>query len=426
MSRARFDPSQLDDLLRSLAGPDVLAELGVLVACLGAAYGVVWLLRGRRRPAGSVWFGDRIVDGVLFPALALAFAFGARVATAGLLKPAVFRIAIPILLSLLVIRLAARVLGRSFPNVGWVRTIEATISWLAWLAVILWLTGIGPIVLEAMDDVSWKLGGTRTSLRTIVEGVLIAGLVIVLVLWVSAALERKLLAGAASADVGLRKIVATLLRSVLLVVGLMVALTAVGIDLTALSVLGGAVGVGIGLGLQKIAANYVSGFVILAERSIRIGDLVKVDGFEGRISDIRTRYTVVRAMNGRESVVPNEMLITQRVENSSLADRRLLVKTKVQVAYGTNVQALKPRLEAAIGAVPRVLAEPAPAVALDAFGADGIDLDIAFWIDDPENGQGNVKSDVNLAILALLEEAGVEIPFPQRRVHAVLTRGAAT
>lgn len=187
-------------------------------------------------------------------------------------------------------------------------------------------------------------------------------------------------------------------------------------DLTALGVLGGAVGVGIGLGLQKLAANYVSGFVILAERSMRIGDLVKADNFEGRSTDISTRYTVIRALNGRESIVPNEMMITQRVENSSLADPRVLMSTTVQVEYGTDLDALMPRLARAVAAVPRVLAEPEPGVLLSAFTPAGLELTIPFWLDDAENGQNNLRSAVNLAILRTLNECGVVIPFPQQVV----------
>jgi len=238
----------------------------------------------------------------------------------------------------------------------------------------------------------------------------------VLALWISAAIEKKLLHGTGN-TLSLRKMAANIVRAALLFIGLLVALTAVGIDLTALSVLGGAIGVGVGFGLQKIAANYVSGFVVLAERSLRIGDMVKVDGFEGRISDIRTRYTVIRALNGRESIVPNEMLITQRVENSSLADQKVSINSAVQVAYGTDVRALQKQLEAVVRSVPRVLADPPPAVQLAEFAADGINLTIAFWIADPQNGQGNVRSDVNLAVLDLLNAQGIEIPFPQRVMH---------
>jgi small-conductance mechanosensitive channel len=214
-----------------------------------------------------------------------------------------------------------------------------------------------------------------------------------------------------------RKMAANATRALLLVVGVLVALSAAGIPLGALSVLGGAIGVGIGFGLQKLAANYISGFVILAERSLRIGDIVKVDGFEGRITDITTRYTVVRAGNGRESLIPNEMLITQRVENASFADPKVAVSTVVQVAYGTDLDSLLPPLKAAVHAVPRVLAEPSCAVMLSNFAADGIELTVGFWIGDVENGEGNVRSDVNFAILRCFAQHKIEIPFPQRVVR---------
>jgi len=276
--------------------------------------------------------------------------------------------------------------------------------------------GLLPLILKELDDISWKIGSTQISVRNLIEGTVTAVLVLMLVLWLSAALESRLLKGATD-NISIRKMAANALRALLLFVGLMFALSAAGIDLTALGVLGGALGVGIGFGLQKLAANYISGFVILAERSMRIGDMVKVDTFEGRITDITTRYTVIRALNGRESIVPNEMMITQRVENSSLADPKVALTTMVQVAYGTDLDALMPELSAAVAAVPRVLDEPMPAVQLSNFAADGLELTIAFWIGDPDKGQGNVRSEVNLALLRKLTQAGVEIPFPQRVLH---------
>jgi small-conductance mechanosensitive channel len=414
---------ELSDLLGALAQPAALTELAVLAACMAIAWVLVRLWRGRQAPEGSIWFGKHVIDGVLFPLLALAFAYGAKLGLSGSLQPAVFKLAIPILLSLAVIRLSVRVLGATLPRARWVRAIEKSISWLAWGGVILWVTGILPSMLESMEEVGWKIGSARVTLRNLIEGTLTAGVVMVLALWVSAAIERRLLRGSGD-TLSFRKMAATLVRAALLLIGLLLALSAVGIDLTALGVLGGAIGVGVGFGLQKIAANYVSGFVVLAERSLRIGDTVKVDGFDGRITDIRTRYTVIRALNGREAIVPNEMLITQRVENWSLADPLVALHCAVQVAYGTNVRALQGRLEAAVGAVPRVLAEPAPACQLSAFAADGMDLSINFWIRDPENGEGNVRSDVNLAVLDVLNAMGVEIPFPQRVVHGAAPRSA--
>ena len=413
---SQWIPERLRELIDSLTQLGALTELAVLGACLLLAAALVRWLRGPQVPAGSIWFGKRIVDGVLFPILALGLAEVASLLLHATADAAVFKLAVPMLISLLVIRLSVRVLGATFPQKRWVRVLERSISWAAWLAVVLWVTGVLPMLLEAMEGVTWKMGASRMSLRTLVEGVFSSAIFMVLALWISSAIERQLMHGT-GAMLSLRKMAANVVRAMLLFLGLLFALSAVGIDLTALSVVGGALGVGLGFGMQRIAANYVSGFVVLAERSLRIGDMVKVDGFEGRIQDIRTRSTVIRALNGRESIVPNELLITQRVENASLADPNLCVTSAVQVAYGTPVRTLIPALEAAIGSVSRVLKEPRPAVMLSEFAADGMNLLIHFWIDDPENGQSNVRSDVNLAVLELLDAHGVEIPYAQRVVH---------
>ena len=186
-----------------------------------------------------------------------------------------------------------------------------------------------PLVLNEMEQVSWKVGNSTLTLRHLVEGALTAGAVLIVTLWISAVIERRLLDSATGGQLSVRKALSNATRAALMTVGTMMALSAVGIDLTALSVLGGAIGVGIGLGLQKLAANYVSGFVILTERSMRIGDMVRVDNFEGRITDIKARYTVIRSLGGRESIVPNEMVITSRVENLSLADTIVAIHSGV-------------------------------------------------------------------------------------------------
>jgi small-conductance mechanosensitive channel len=424
--RSHFSVQNLGELLDDLTHVSALQELAVLAGCLGLAWFITWQVRRSLDVDGDVMFGRRIVDGALFPLLALVAALLANEALHSFMKPALFRLAIPVLISLAAIRLTARVLSAAFPASRWAGAVERTVSWIAWAAVVLWVSGVLQPTLEQLEDWTWKLGGATLSLRNIVEGTVIAGLVLVLTLWLSAALERKLLRNADGASLSMRKMVANLLRVLLLIVGLLVALSAVGIDLTALSVLGGAIGVGVGLGLQKIAANYVSGFVILAERSLRIGDMVKVDTFEGRITDIRTRYTVIRALNGREALVPNEMLITQRVENSTLADRAVLISNPLQVAYGTDLPTVLPQLDQTMASVARVLTSPAPSAQLAGFGADGLDLMLNFWIADPENGQGNVRSEVNLAVLRRLDELGVEIPFPQRVLrHAAAARPGA-
>ncbi|MBI5722162.1 MAG: mechanosensitive ion channel [Burkholderiales bacterium] len=404
--------------LQALTRPTALVELAAFAACLLAAWTVVRLVRGREPRPGSVWFGEGIVDGVLFPLLALALATVVRwifIVYVPQVPQAVFKLVVPVLLSLAVIRLIVRVLGKTYPDSSVMRVVEHSVSWIAWIAVVLWLTGVLPVLLNELDDIKWKFGGETLSVRNMLEGAVVSVVVLVLALWLSATVEARLLKGP-TVDIGVRKMAANALRALLLFIGLMFVLSTAGINLTALGVLGGALGVGIGFGLQKLAANYVSGFVILAERSMRIGDMVKVDNFEGRITDISTRYTVIRALNGREAIVPNEMMITQRVENSSLADTKVAVNTVVQVAYGSDVESLIPRLVAAVKDVPRVLAEPTPGVNLTAFAPDGLELTVGFWVAEPEM-QGPARSDVNLAILRTLNEAQVEIPFPQRVVR---------
>ncbi len=410
----------LSDLIADITRASVLQELGALAACLLVAWLVTWQLRRMLAIDGDVLFGKRIFDGVLFPVLALVLALLAREMLRGATHLALFKVIVPILISLAAIRLTARVLRAALPDSRWVIVIERTVSWAAWIAVVLWVLGILQPLLDQLDEIKWRMGGEQVSLGGVLHGVLVGGLVIMLMLWLSSVIERRLTRGAA-ASLSTRKIVANLVRILLLFVGLLVTLSSVGIDLTALSVLGGAIGVGVGFGLQKIAANYVSGFVILAERSLRIGDMVMVDNFEGRITDIRTRYTVIRALSGREALVPNELLITQRVENLTLADRRVLINAPLQVAYGTDVATLMPRLEKLIAQVPRVLKDPGPSVQLKGFGADGLDLLLYYWIGDPENGQGAVRSAVNMVVLAELNAAGIEIPFPQRVLRHLAT-----
>jgi small-conductance mechanosensitive channel len=414
-----FSP-ELIALIKELEQPGAYVALLMIVVAFPIAWGIPRLLRGPEPRHGSIVYGRNIFDGVAFPVLWLGLVWGARQFCLRHHYPlAVFKLVVPILLSLLAIRLTVRVMRVAFPKSALVRAVEKTVSWLAWGGVVLWITGVLPSFLDALDEVHWKMGTSTMSLRTILEGTIVAGVVLMVTLWISAAFETRLLRGALGQQLSWRKAAANLVRVALVFIGLLLALSAVGIDLTALSVLGGAIGVGVGLGLQKLAANYVSGFVILAERALRIGDTVKVDGFEGRITDIATRYTVLRALNGRESIVPNEMLITQRVESATLADTRMSLNTVVQVGYATDIDALIPRILDTVKTVRRVIDEPHPNVQLSAFASDGLELTISFWIADPEGGTGNVRSDVNLALLRLFNANGIEIPFPQRVVQVL-------
>jgi small-conductance mechanosensitive channel len=379
----------IDKLVHDLGHPGVPLEIAALLGCLILAY-VISRLIGRRQSQDSVWFGRATVDGLLFPLLALGLTYTALVYFAPRQPASVLRVAIPVLVSLVGIRFLARVFTVVFPSSGLARLMERVFSWLAWIAAVLWIIGLLPAVMAEMDSIHVVFGKTRISLLASVQALLSSGAVMVVALWISAAIEKRVLKQTLH-DLSLRKVASNAIRAVLLLVGLLFALSAVGVDLTALSVLGGALGVGLGFGLQKLASNYVSGFVILFERSLRIGDTVKVDGFEGVVTDIKTRYTLIRAGNGREAIVPNEKLIAERVENLSLADTRLQLSTDVTVGYDSDpVQVQRILCDAAL-AVPRALKDPAPVAHLVRLGADGLEFTLWLWVDDPSH-QGPVKS----------------------------------
>jgi small-conductance mechanosensitive channel len=418
-SSARFD--SLDAWFAALTQPTALTELAALCACVLLAW-VGTLLAHRARRWTNEWsilFGRRLIDGVLFPLLLLSLAYAAQALLAPLLPLAVFKVAIPVLLALAVIRLGVKVLQAAFKTAPVVRMLERTISWLAWIAMVLWISGLLPVILEELDNITWKVGGSKISVRTLLEGAVTASVVLLITLWISSAIEARLLRSATGGELSLRKAVSNATRAVLMFVGLLLALSSVGIDLRALSVLGGAIGVGVGFGLQKLAASYVSGFVMLAERSVRIGDNVRIEDFEGRITDINARYTVVRATSGRESIVPNEMFISNRVENLSLTDSRVLQSTVVSVGYDSDIELVMRLLNEAALLQDRVVRDPEPGANLTNFGADGLEFTLNYWMTDPENGQQNLRSRINIAILKSLRAHGIEIPFPQRVIHTV-------
>jgi len=416
-------PQPIDDFegwLAAFSQPTVALELASLTLCVLLAWvGVRTLRQTVGRDDRSIWFGRKDIDGVLFPLLLLCLGFGARAVLDHHINIAVLNLAVPVLLALVAIRTGVKVLQIAFSQARWVRVLEQTISWLAWLAMVLWVSGLLPALLNALDQISWKVGNSHLSVRNIIEGLLTASVVLILTLWMSAGIEARLLRSATGSELSLRKALSNATRALLLFVGLMVALTAVGIDLTALSVLGGALGVGIGFGLQKVAASYVSGFVILTERNLRIGDYVRVENFEGLITEINARYTVVRAQTGRESIVPNEVLISSRVENLSLADAVVAQTIQVQVVLDSEPALVMDLMKGAALAQARVLKDPAPSVQLAQFSADGLEFTLVYWINDLQNGQGNLRSEVNLAILQALRAHGVCFSPSTRTVQLV-------
>ena len=400
--------------LQTEVQPLLLKELALLALALLLAWLISYQL-SRFATHTSVLFGRGVVDGVLFPMAALALAYVAQVVFLKHHPPMLFKLAIPVLLSLALIRLCARVLMAVFPVSPMAQLTERLISWLAWGVAVLWITDLLPLVAQELEQIQLNFGKVRLNLRTLLEGVLSCGLVLVLSLWVSATIEQRLLARTVS-DLSMRKVAANLLRAVLLLVGLLFALSAVGVDLTALSVLGGAFGVGLGLGLQKLAANYVSGFVVLVERSVRIGDYIKVDGLEGRVTDIKTRYTLLRDASGRESIIPNEMLLTQRVDNLSLSDPQIAVNCTFPLGVDVDIEQVLSLLSLAALQCERVLHDPPPQAFLSKVESSGLEFTVVSWVSDPEAGYLKTRSQINTAVMQALRQAGIELPKGPQQV----------
>src|SRR5258706_6859294 len=339
-----------------------------------------------------------------------------RAVLGGWHKTNLLSVAVPLFGSLAGIRFAIYLLRLGLREAHWLEAFERSIAAVVWAALALHLSGLLPEITRWLSEVELKAGAYKVSLMTVLSAAFWVAVTVLLALWAGAALEARLMR-AESLHTSLRVVFARIGRTLLIVVAVLVTLPLIGIDLTVLSVFGGALGVGLGLGLQKIASNYLSGFIILLDRSIRLGDMITADGHYGEVTKITTRYLVVRSLTGVEAIIPNDSLVTTTVLNHSYTDRRVRLAVRVQVAYGTEMEAvLKLMLEIA-RRQPRVLKEPEPTAQVLQLGDSGVDLELGFWIEDPERGSQNVRSEISLALLTEFRLRGIEIPYPQREVR---------
>jgi small-conductance mechanosensitive channel len=277
-------------------------------------------------------------------------------------------------------------------------------------------------VIAALDDVGFAVGKDRQriTLWLVMQALAALAVTLTLALWLGRITETRVLA-AATVEMSTRIVIAKLVRAGALLAAVFVALPMAGIDITALSVFSGALGVGLGFGLQKIASNYVSGCIVLLDRSLRIGDIVTVDGRRGEVKAIESRYTVIRALDGNESIIPNETLITQTVTHHTYSDPKLLVAIALSVAYESDVDRACALLIEVAHRNPRVIAEPAPSAHVRQLGDSGVELHLNVWIADPAAGEGLLRSDLLKDILRTFKAHGIDIPYPRRDVRLVAT-----
>ncbi len=414
--------------LATLQQPPHLLQLGLIVAAVLLGWWVAKFARSRITVSSDPEnLPDRLRE-LLYIAAPPALTLVVLATTDGLLHAAglaagMVDTAVQLIGLLLLIRVIIYVLRVSLGTRARLKGWGAAITGVIWVFLSLHLLGWGDEVIRVLDGMGMQAGKTRISVWSVMKLLVTVSVFVLLALWVSRWLERRVLkldALAPTMRIGIAKFVQAFLVGISVLVGL----NAAGLDLTTLNVLTGAIGIGLGFGLQSIAANFVSGFVLLMDRSIKPGDVISFTGTTGTategfgwVEELRGRYVVVRDRDGVETLVPNQNLITNPVINWSYTDPRVRLKLPIRVSYKDDPELAMKLLLQATDEHPRILREPAPVARLMGFGDHGIELELRFWIPDPQEGVNNVRSDVNRRIWSLFKEFHVTIPVAQREIR---------
>ena len=408
----------LQEILTEFAAPTGLWQLAIVIIACCAAWAINGLLRARvMRHAPEHWkLGIGGINRVLFPLSTLLFVLIGKSILAYWQQTTFLLLVSKLLLAMAVIRLVVYALRYIIEPGGMLKTLENSIAGTIWILLALHLSGILPEILAALESIKFNIGKNPINLLIALQGLLTIVITIFIALWGSRIFENRLLR-VHNINMNLRVVLAKLLRVILLFIAILIALSAVGLDITMLSVFGGALGVGLGFGLQRIASNYVSGFIILLDKSMQIGDVVTIDMHYGVVSDLRTRYLVLRKLDGTEVIIPNETMITNPVINHSFTDHKARVQLPIQVSYDSELEVAMQLMREAAERHPRVLVEPAPSVQIRGFGESGIDLMLIVWIPDQEEGSAALQSEIYLEIWQAFKQNNISIPYPQREVR---------
>lgn len=407
-----------EQLQAYISTPIFLWQLLVVLLALALAWSINGLLRSYViSHALENWsVGIGAINRVLFPLTSLVFVNIGELVLGHWQQTIVLGFAAKLLLAMAIIRLAVYALRYIFAPSGWVRTMENAISTTVWIILVFHLGGLLPEIEAALEGVKFGVGKHPVTLLLVIQAIFTILLALIIALWLSRLLENRLMR-AEHIGINMRVVLSKLLRILLSLIAILLALAAVGLDITLLSVFGGALGVGIGLGLQKIASNYVSGFILLTDKSMQIGDLITIDNHYGIVSDLRSRYMVLRKLDGTQVVVPNEILITNAVINHSHVARRARIQMPLQVGYDSPLEVAMQLMREAANRQPRVLKDPAADVQLRGFGESGIDLCLIVWVPDPEEGVAGLQSAIYLDIWREFQKHSISIPYPQREIR---------
>jgi len=419
-----------------LASPDVLTQ--ILIIAFAMVAGLIVSQIGRNALSRSPMAGTgsalaRVLRGLVTCAIPLTALVVLLVALALLGTEGsatnLVNIALRLGVALLGVRALLYMLALAMGPRSWIGRWETRLAMLLWLVLGFALLGWFDFIESSLDAIDLVPGKKEFTLWSLVKGLVVVTLFIVTASLVSRALEARVMKMdgiALSTRIGISKFTYFFLVGL----GVLLGINAAGVDLTALTVLTGAMGLGLGFGLQSIASNFVSGFVLLMDKSIKPGDVISFTGVAGTstenfgwVQELRGRYVVVRDRDGVETLVPNQQLISTPVINWSYSDTRVRLKLPVRISYQDDPElALRALLDAA-NCNPRVLREPPPASRLMHFGDAGIELELRFWIADPQEGVNNVRSDVNRSIWRTFQEHGITIPVAQHDVRMVQLRG---
>ncbi|HKA43348.1 MAG TPA: mechanosensitive ion channel domain-containing protein [Burkholderiales bacterium] len=385
----------------------VLWELAVLGVAFLFALLVNSLLHQRlAAPDDALTFGLGGLQRLQMPLSALVVVLAGRSALRGWYGSGLLDLAVPLLTALAIVRIVVYALRRAFAPSGWLKTSERFVAWTVWTGFAIYMLGLAPELIAFLDGVGFRLGKDRVSLLLMLKGVLMVGATLLAALWLGSAIESRVM-GTATLDINLRVMFAKLVRAGLLLLAVLIALPAIGLDITALSVFGGALGVGLGLGLQKVASNYLSGFIILMDRSVTIGDVVTVERFSGKITKMTARYVVVRALDGTETIIPNETMIASPVVNHYYSDRRIRLAVSLKVGRRSDLEVVMRLMEEAGKNHPRVMRDPPPRALVKEYTNIGATVELGVWIGDPEGGNAELASDLYTDIWRRFKAAGI-------------------
>jgi small-conductance mechanosensitive channel len=427
LTQNRIFSHVLGGLTRDFGAPVMLWQAGALIGALVAAWLIARVVRRKldlrqQTRYQALRFGAESLDKAIFPLFGGVLVWLVEEVLGNYMSTSLLELAVVPLFGIALIYILFFVGRRVFSHDGqthaWLFVAEKILSVMVWIGMALTVLGIQEDVIRWMGGVRFNIANAHVSLLSLLNGILWVCVTLIVAMWLGSALEERVMR-AASLDANLRVVLARVGRALLVLAAVLISLSLVGIDITVLGVFGGALGVGLGFGLQKIASNYVSGFIILIDRSLRIGDTINVAGLQGMVTEIRTRYTTVRGLDGIETLIPNEKLITDVVQNHSSFLTRGYAKAAVEVAYQSDIEQVLLLLAEAAQGVERVLPDPAPTPYLVGFGADGIKLELGFWIEDAAKGTSGVRSQVNRNIWRLFSEHGVSIPYAQREVRII-------